>query len=96
LGREGEFEAPDGLIGEPSLGLLGDVCGMIVEDQLDCRMGWIGDIDELEEFDKFPAAVAVLDEGVNLTGQQIDAGQQTDPCSRAWRARSRVVHNSCG
>ena len=32
-GREGEFEASDRLIGEPSLGLFGDVRGMIVEDQ---------------------------------------------------------------
>jgi len=29
-------------------------------------MGRIGGIDELEEFDEFAAAVAVLDEGVNL------------------------------
>ena len=35
--REGEFEATDRLMGEPSLGLLGDVRGMIVEDQLDRR-----------------------------------------------------------
>jgi len=41
-------------------------------------MGRIGGIDELEEFDEFAAAVAVLDEGVNLPGEQIDAGQQTD------------------
>src|ERR1700720_3592584 len=65
-------------IGEPNLGLLGDVCGMIVEDQLDRSMGRIGGIDELEEFDEFAAAVAVLDESVNLAGEQIDAGQQTD------------------
>ena len=51
---------------------------MIVENQLDRRMGRIGGIDELEEFDEFAAAVAVLDEGVNLPGEQIDAGQQTD------------------
>jgi hypothetical protein len=49
LGCEGEFEAADRLIGEPNLGLLGDVCGMIVEDQLDRSMGRIGGIDELEE-----------------------------------------------
>ena len=38
LGREGEFEAAGGLLGEPSLGFLGDVRRMIVEDQLDRRM----------------------------------------------------------
>src|ERR1700731_79212 len=69
LGCEGEFEAAGRLIGEPNLGLLGDVCGMIVEDQLDRSMGRIGGIDELEEFDEFAAAVAVLDESVNLAGE---------------------------
>ena len=44
---------------------------MIVEDQLDRRMGRIGSIDELEEFDEFAAAMAVLDQGVNLAGEQI-------------------------
>src|SRR5271165_3090183 len=51
---------------------------MIVEDQLDRSMGRIGGVDELEEFNKFAAAVAVLDEGVDLAGEQIDAGQQAD------------------
>ena len=32
LGREDEFEATDRLVREPSLGLLRDVRGMIVED----------------------------------------------------------------
>jgi hypothetical protein len=36
-GREGEFEAADRLIGEPSLGLLGKVRGMIIEDQLEAH-----------------------------------------------------------
>ena len=39
LGGEGEFETARRLIGEPRLCLLGDVRGMIVEDQLDRRMG---------------------------------------------------------
>ena len=64
LGRESEFEAAGRLFGEPSLGLLGDVRRMIVEDQLDRRVGRIGGIDKLEEFDEFAAAVAILDEGV--------------------------------
>src|SRR5713101_2672173 len=58
-GREGEFEAARGLIGEPSFGLLGDVRGMIVKDQLDCRTGWIGGVEKLQEFDEFAAAVAI-------------------------------------
>ena len=75
LGREGELETADRLIGEPSLGLLGDVRGMIVEGQLDRRMGWIGGVEKLEEFDEFAAAVAILDESVNLASEQVDAGQ---------------------
>ena len=35
LGSEGEFEAAGGLIGEPGFGFLGDVRGVIIEDQLD-------------------------------------------------------------
>ncbi len=50
LGREGEFELTGRLLGEPSLGLLGDVRQMIVEDQLDRCVGRIGGIEELEEF----------------------------------------------
>src|SRR5271155_5382983 len=65
LGREGEFEAAGRLIGEPSFGFLGNVRGMIVEDQLDRRVGWIGGVEKLEEFDEFAAAVAILDQSVN-------------------------------
>jgi hypothetical protein len=64
--------------GERSSGLLGDVGGMIVEYQLDRRTGRIGGIEKLEEFDEFAAAMAILDQSVNLTGEQIDAGQQAD------------------
>ena len=39
LGSEGEFEAAGGLIGEPGFGFLGDVRGVIVEDQLDRGVG---------------------------------------------------------
>ena len=67
-GREDEFETASRLIGEPGPGFLGDVCGMIVEDQLDRRMGRIGGIDELKEFDEFAAAMAVLDQGVKVRG----------------------------
>ena len=77
-GREGEFEAADRLLGEPSLGLLGNVRGMIIEDQLDRGMDRIGGVEKLEKFDEFPTAVAILDEGVNLAGQQINPGQQAD------------------
>ena len=73
-----KFETADRLTGEPSLCLLGDVRGMIVEDQLDRRMGRIGGVEKLEKFDEFAAAVAVLDQGVNPAGEQVDPSQQTD------------------
>ena len=77
-GREGEFEAADRLLGEPSLSLLGNVRGMIIEDQLDRGMDRIGGVEKLEKFDEFATAVAILDEVVNLAGQQINPGQQAD------------------
>src|SRR6266446_2653382 len=78
LGSEGEFETVRGLLGDPRPGLLGDVCGMIVEDQLDCRMGRIGGVEKLEEFDEFAAAMAILDQGMDLAGDEVDAGQQAE------------------
>src|SRR5215470_5141174 len=50
IGSESKFEAVRGLTGEPGSGLFGDMCGMIVEDQLDCRLGWIGVVEQLVEF----------------------------------------------
>ena len=68
LRSEGEFEAMRGLIGEPGPGFLGDVRGMIVEDQLDRRVERIGGIEELEEFDEFAAAMTIPDQGVGSRG----------------------------
>ena len=75
---------------------------MIVEDQLDRRMGRIGGVEELEEFDEFAASVAVLDEGVDLAGEQIDARQQADravaplpPHLRAQTAASLIGLSCC-
>ena len=50
---------------------------MIIEDQLDRGMDRIGGVEKLEKFDEFATAVAILDEGVNLAGQQINPGQQS-------------------
>ena len=63
LGGEGEFKALRGLSGEPGSGLLRGVRGMIVEDHLDRRVGRIGGVGKLEEFDEFAAAMAVADQG---------------------------------
>jgi hypothetical protein len=51
---------------------------MIVEDQLDSGAGRIGLIEQLEELDELPAAVAVSDQGMHLASQQIDPGQQAE------------------
>jgi hypothetical protein len=72
--REGELEAADRLLSEPGFGLFGDVRGMIVKDQLDRCVNWIGGIEQLEKFDEFAAAMTVPDERVNLTGEQINTG----------------------
>src|SRR5215472_4621106 len=78
LGREGEFEASCGLFGEPGVGFLGNVGGVIVKDDLDRSMRRIGRVNNLEKFDELAAAMPVPDQGVNLPGQQIDAGQKAD------------------
>jgi hypothetical protein len=67
LGCEGELEAAVRSRGEPSSGFSRDVRGMIVEDQLDRGAGRIGGIEQLEEFDEFSAAVAVSDQGMDLS-----------------------------
>jgi len=77
-GCERELEPARWLSGEPSVGFLGDVGGMIVEDQLDSGLRRICRIEKFEKFDELSAAVAVSDEGMNFTGQQINAGQQTE------------------
>ena len=74
--REGEGEAPDRLRGEPGRGLARDMGGMVVEDDLDGGVGGVGRVKQLEELDEFAAAVAFLDQGVDVTGKQIDACHQ--------------------
>jgi hypothetical protein len=46
LGSESKFETVRGLTGEPGSGLFGDMCGMIVEDQLDRRVRGIGGVEK--------------------------------------------------
>ena len=66
LGRERKVEAACRSCVEPSSGFPRDVCGMIVEDQLDRGAGRIGGIEKLEEFDELAAAVVISDESVDL------------------------------
>jgi hypothetical protein len=78
LGGEHELKAPFRSRRQPSLGLLRDVRGVIVEDDLDPGHRGVGSIQHTEEFDEFATAMAVLDEGVHLSSQQVDAGYQGD------------------
>ena len=78
LGVKMNSKRPAGCSASQALVSLEMLRRMIVEDQLDRRMARIGGVEELEEFNEFAAAVAVLDESVDLAGEQIDAGQQAD------------------
>jgi hypothetical protein len=66
------------LVGKPGFGLARVMCGMIVEDQPGCGRGRVGGIEQLEEFDEFAAAMAVLDRGMDLAGDEANPGQQAD------------------
>ena len=78
LGVKVNCEAAVGLGGEPCFRLLGDVRGMVVEDQLDGGICRIGGIEKLEKFDELTAAMSILDQGVDFASEQIDASQQTE------------------
>ena len=73
LRREYQGETAFRAGGEPRLGFLRSVGGMVVEEQFD---GGIGGVEPLEEADEFARAMAILDTGMHLAGQQIDPGQQ--------------------
>ena len=49
---------------------------MVVENDLDRGVGGVGGVEEPVELDEFAAAVAFLDQGVDVTGEQIDTGHQ--------------------
>src|SRR5215472_5086347 len=74
--REREGKAANGLGGKPACGLARDMGGMVVENDLDCGVGGIGGVEEREKFDELAAAVAFLDQGMDMTGKQIDPRHQ--------------------
>src|ERR1700740_2472879 len=75
--REGEGKAANGLRRKPARGLRRDMGGMVVENALDRGVGGVGGVEELEKLNEFPTAVAFLDQRMNVTGEQIDAGHQS-------------------
>src|SRR6516165_8975751 len=77
MGRgESESKAPRWLRCEPGHGLARDVCRMVVEDDLNCGVGRICGVQELEEFDEFATAMALFNLGVDVTAEQVDSGHQ--------------------
>src|SRR5215831_5649726 len=74
--REGEGKAANGLRCKPARGLTRDMGGMVVENDLDRGVGGVGGVEELEKLNEFAATVAFLDQGVDVTGEQIDTGHQ--------------------
>src|SRR2546421_10032583 len=74
--RECEGKAANGLRGEPARGLARDMGGMVVENDLDGGIGGVGGVEELEKLDEFATAVAFLDQGMDMTSEQIDTGHQ--------------------
>src|ERR1700730_16079546 len=49
---------------------------MIVEDQFDRRFGWVSGIKKFKKFNEFSATMSILDQSVNLAGEQINSSQQ--------------------
>src|SRR5690348_18125794 len=74
--REREGKTANGLRGEPARGLARDVGEMVVEKDLDGGVGGVGGVEELEKLDEFATAVTFLDQGMDVTGEQIDTGHQ--------------------
>src|ERR1700752_3736110 len=62
-------EAALWLGGNPRLGFLGDVGGMVIEDQPDGGVRRISGVKFFEKPDELPRAMAVFDRGVNLAGE---------------------------
>ena len=69
LRGEHEGESALWLGSKPAIGLSGDVCRVVVKDQLDRGVGWIGGIELFEKADELPRAMAVFDTGVHLTAE---------------------------
>src|ERR1700751_338030 len=74
--RERAGKTANGLRGEPARGLARDMGGMVVENDLDGGVGGGGGVEELEKLDEFATGGAFLDQGQDVTGEQIDTGHQ--------------------
>lgn len=56
-------------------GLLGDVSAVIVQNHANDRFSRVVGVERFEQGDKLPTAMAILYPGKDVTGMQVDAGQ---------------------
>jgi len=66
------------------------VSRMIIEDQVDRRMGWIGRVEKLEELDELAAAVAILDQTFPVS-RLMPASRLTVPWRLYSNSRAKVA-----
>jgi hypothetical protein len=78
LRREGDSRRPAGWLASQALVSMEMWAEWLSRINLIAGWAGIGGIEKLEEFDELAAAMAILDQSVNLTGVQIDAGEQAD------------------
>ena len=76
VGVNVKVKRPIGWAASQTRGLARDMSGMVVENDLDRGVGGVGGVEELEKLNEFTTAVAFLDQGMDVTGEQIDAGHQ--------------------
>ena len=62
---------------EVVVGLLGEVRGVVVEDETNLHIRRVAAIQQLEKFNELSTAMPVSHQVVNLTRHQIDPGEQT-------------------
>src|SRR3984893_5517301 len=74
--REHEAETARWLGVKPRLGFLGDMSGVVVEDQLDGGVCRISSVEPLEEADELTRTMAILDASMHLAREQVDPGEQ--------------------
>jgi hypothetical protein len=70
--------------GKPPVCFLGDVRGVVVEDQLDGGVRRISGVEFLEKPDELPRTMPILDTGMNLVSRSIPASRLSVP----WRLYS--------
>ena len=71
-------QEPIGMFSQPCARFLGDMRGMIVQNETDLPLLWIVRMDCFQQLDKFTTAMAVAHNAKHMAGIQIKTGQQRD------------------